>query len=166
MSSTDRSFNNELKHFPSFNIGIKKPKKIKLDIFNGKKIIKTDNREYDKNKENKKNQNNVKKIFLSKKMVKNFGVGKTKEKKGKFKIININKDIDIKHYLNYNSLEKKEFLNELSYGQSPNNNDFKTDKRKEIHKMISHEKQKIINNLSEKRPNNKLKNKLCFSAIK
>ena len=162
----DKSFNSGINNFFLENRTVKA--KNKLRILNDNKNIKTDNREFYKNK-NILNLNNENKSLNFQKFEKNI---KDKfEKKYGLNKDNIHKELDHKNYLKYNKFKKFEDSNEYFFESKSNisNNILKNkkDKEKEIHKMITEVKKKIYNNLSEKKHNySKIKKALYFSNSK
>ena len=152
----DRSFNYE---YSSQKKNITKDKKYKMNIFSDSKNIKTDIREFDKSKKKFLIDNEQKSLVLKKlvKKIKNEIIKRNELNKN-----NIG-DVNIQKHIKCNSMKKLEEINEYYYGANKNVNKNK----KDIHKLISEEKKKILNNLSEKKPTyTKLKNWIYFSNSK
>ena len=155
----DKSYNFEFSNASKGDNIIKKEKKIKLNFFSDNKKIKTDIREFDKCK-NKFNTKNEQKSFILKNLVKN--IKNEIEKRIEFNKNSIN-ETNIKKHIKCKSMKKIEELSEYYYGINLTNNNI----QKERHKMISEEKNRIINNLSEKKPAYiKKENGIYFSSIK
>ena len=71
--------------------------------------------------------------------------------------------MNFKKHSKSKSMKKIEELSEYYYGTNLTNNNTS----KQMHKMISEEKYKILNNLSEKKPTYmKMKNGIYFSSLK
>ena len=152
----DRSFNYE---YSSQKKNITKDRKYKMNIFSDSKNIKTDIREFDKSKKKFLIDNEQKSLVLKKlvKKIKNEIIKRNELNKN-----NIG-DVNIQKHIKCNSMKKLEEINEYYYGGNKNGNKNK----KDIHKLISEEKKKFLNNLSEKKPNyTKLKNWIYFSNSK
>jgi len=155
----DKSYNYEFSNFSKEDNNSKKDKKIKLNFFSDSKKIKTDIREFDRSK-NKLNFNNDQKSLILKNLVKNIKNELEKKIESNKKSIN---EINFKKHTKCKSMRKIEELSEYYYGTNITNNNTS----KEMHKMISEEKNKILNNLSEKKPNYiKMKNGIYFSSLK
>ena len=152
----DRSFNYE---YSSQKKNITKDKKYKMNIFSDSKNIKTDIREFDKSQKKFLIDNEQKSLVLKKlvKKIKNEIIKRNELNKN-----NIG-DVNIQKHIKCNSMKKLEEINEYYYGANKNVNKNK----KDIHKLISEEKKKFLNNLSEKKPTyTKLKNWIYFSNSK
>ena len=103
---------------------------------------------------------NEQKSFILKNLVKN--IKNEIEKRIEFNKNSIN-ETNIKKHIKCKSMKKIEELSEYYYGINLTNNNI----QKERHKMISEEKNRIINNLSEKKPAYiKKENGIYFSSIK
>lgn len=162
----ERSYNFQIHNCSSSDRRlIKNNKKIKLNIFSESKNIKTDKREFDKNK-NILFLNNTKKSLILKKLVKNKKTETEKKSENNRNIIN-NKNY--KRHVKFNSLKRISDINEYYLKPNISNNNFKNKNflGKEIHKVITEEKKKIVNNSKDKKPNfKKLKKIIFFSGLK
>ena len=162
----ERSYNFQIHNCSSSDRRlIKSNKKIKLNIFSENKNLKTDKREFDKNK-NILFLNNTKKSLIFKKLVKNKKTETEKKSENNRNIIN-NKNY--KRHVKFNSLKRISDINEYYLKPNISNNNFKNKNflGKEIHKVITEEKKKIVNNSKDKKTNfKKLKKIIFFSGLK
>ena len=161
--STERSFN----YNPDSDIRFSKnTKTMKINVFSEDKNPKTDKRDFDKNNKNLLSVKNTQKSFILKNLVKN--IKNEMEKKSQLNK-NVNNDTCIKRHLRDNTLKKSEDPKDYYYESNKKNTNLKSknNKEKEIHEIISKEKKRILNNWSDKKPNNfKMNNALYFSSLK
>ena len=110
--------------------------------------------------------NNTKKSLILKKLVKNKKTETEKKSENNRNIIN-NKNY--KRHVKFNSLKRISDINEYYLKPNISNNNFKNKNflGKEIHKVITEEKKKIVNNSKDKKTNfKKLKKIIFFSGLK
>ena len=165
----ERSYNFQNQNCSSSdNRLITNSKKIKLHILTENKNIKTEKREFGKNK-NILFLNKTKKSLILKKLFKNNkNQIENKCEYNRNKIIN-NNNKNYKRHVKLNSLKKIEDIGEFYNEFNISNNTVKNNnlKEKEIHKVILEEKKKIIHNSNEKKQNfKKLKKIIFFSGLK
>ena len=142
--STDNSLNYEKKNFTSVNKMVKRKKKIKFEILGKFKNIKTDNNENAK----KRNTFSLREERLL------FGRS-TKNMKNEKRIeLNLNNNNKFNR-TSSRFLKKINEINEYYYGVNSSNNTYINKSSHDLHKMISEEKNKFLNNMSGKRHNSK-----------
>ena len=146
--STDNSLNYEKKIFTSVNKMVKRKKKIKFEILGKFKNIKTDNNENAK----KRNTFSLREErLLFRRSTKNM----KNEKRIELNLNNNNKFNRTRSRF----LKKINEIKEYYYGVNSSNNTYINKSSHDLHKMISEEKKKFLNNMSGKRHNSK-KNKI------
>ena len=142
--STDNSLNYEKKIFTSVNKMVKRKKKIKFEILGKSKNIKTDN-----------NENAKKRNTFSLREERLLFSRSTKNMKNEKRIeLNLNNNNKFNRTRS-RFLKKINEINEYYYGVNSSNNTYINKSSHDLHKMISEEKKKFLNNMSGKRHNSK-----------